>query len=98
MSSEENPVVNLEPFFDLEVSPNGLFAHSDGTLYVVSISANEQKIFRYSTDGTLICELIIPDSFNIVRPDGIFIDDFDYVYIPDLQGPIYNGHLQCKIK
>lgn len=83
-------------------SPSGLFAHTDGTLYVVSMSgggqAGGQMIFRYQTDGTLLCALTIPSQLNITRPDGIYIDNADeYIYIVDSQGPIYGGFSLYKI-
>ncbi|MEI6865626.1 hypothetical protein [Flavicella sp.] len=96
--SSEATTATIVSSFNLDVSPSGLFAHSDGTLYVVSIDSNEQKIYRYKTDGTLLCELSIPSSLNIVRPDGIFIDKAnEYVYIADSQGSIYNGYSLYKI-
>ena len=76
----------------------GLFVHSDGTIYVVSITEGEQKIFSYKSKGTLLCELLIPSSMNIIRPDGIFIDSSDNnLFIADSQGPIYDGHSLYKI-
>lgn len=77
-------------------SPSGLFAHADGSLYVVSMSgggqAGSQMIFQYQTDGTLMCALTIPADLGMTRPDGIYIDSADeFLYIVDSQGPIYDG-------
>lgn len=96
--TQEGTISSIVSSFSLDVSPSGLFAHSDGTLYIVSIDSNEQKIYRYNTDGTLLCALTIPSSLNIIRPDGIFIDKTnDYIYIADSQGPIYGGYSLYKI-
>lgn len=83
-------------------SPSGLFAHADGTLYVVSIGggdqAGNQQIFRYETDGTLLCTITIPAELGLTRPDGIAFDSANaFVYIVDSQGPIYGGHSLYKI-
>lgn len=77
-------------------SPSGLFAHADGSLYIVSMSgggqAGSQMIFQYQTDGTLMCALTIPADLGMTRPDGIYIDSADaFLYIVDSQGPIYDG-------
>ncbi|MCB9796628.1 MAG: esterase-like activity of phytase family protein [Alphaproteobacteria bacterium] len=90
--------------FDLPSNwaPSGLFAHSDGTLYTVSMmgggQAGEQRIYRYSTEGELLCTLNIPSSLGMTRPDGLYIDSSDsYVYIADSQGPLYGGYSLYKI-
>lgn len=83
-------------------APSGLFAHADGTLYIVSMSgggqAGGQMIFRYQTDGTLLCTITIPSELGLTRPDGIYIDSADeYIYIVDSQGPIYGGSSLYKV-
>lgn len=75
-------------------SPSGLFAHSDGTLYVLTFDA----IYRYESDGTEICEVTIPEGLGMTRPDGIYIDSNDeYLYLADSQGPLYDGYSMYKI-
>ena len=81
--------------FTVPSPPSGLYAHSDGSLYMVTVGggADGLMIYRYSTEGELLCELAIPGSLGMTRPDGIFIDeDNDMVYIVDSQGPLFGGH------
>jgi len=83
-------------------APSGLFAHKDGSLYVVSMkgggTAGNQTIYQYQTDGSLMCEITIPNELGIIRPDGIYIDSSDsFIYIADSQGPIYGGSSLYKI-
>jgi len=83
-------------------APSGLFAHADGTLWVVSMrgggQAGEQMIFHYGTDGTPLCAITIPAELGMTRPDGIYIDSADeFIYIVDSQGPIYDGYSLYRI-
>lgn len=83
-------------------SPSGLFAHADGSLWVVSMSgggqAGSQMIFHYQNDGTLTCAITIPAELGMTRPDGIYIDSADeYLYLVDSQGPIYDGYSLYQI-
>ena len=81
--------------FSVPSPPSGLYAHSDGSIYMVTVGggADGQMIYRYSTEGELLCELAIPESLGMTRPDGIFIDeDNDMIYIVDSQGPLFGGH------
>lgn len=83
-------------------SPSGLFAHADGSLWVVSMSgggqAGSQMIFQYQTDGTLTCAITIPAELGMTRPDGIYIDSADeFLYLVDSQGPIYDGYSLYQI-
>ncbi|SFD27127.1 YHYH protein [Pseudoalteromonas denitrificans] len=83
-------------------APSGLFAHKNGSLYVVSMkgsgTAGNQTIFQYHTDGSLMCEVTIPNELGIIRTDGIFIDSTDsFIYLADSQGPIYGGNSLYKI-
>ena len=80
--------------FNVPDSPSGLFAHSDGSLYVLTF----ESIFRFNTDGTLTCEAVIPKDLGMTRPDGIYIDSTNsYVYLADSQGPLKGGHSLYKI-
>ena len=100
---EGETVTQVDEFMLLQGwAPSGLFAHADGTLYVVSMSgggqAGSQMIFRYQTDGTLLCTLSIPAELGMTRPDGIYIDSADeYLYLVDSQGPIYDGSSLYRI-
>ena len=65
---------------------------------VTTGGADGQMIYRYSAEGELLCELQIPDSAGLTRPDGIFIDeDNDMVYIVDSQGPLFDGHSMYRV-
>jgi len=99
---DEGETVTQIDEFPVAGSPSGLFAHADGTLYVVSMSGGGQgvgqMIYRYQTDGTLLCAITIPSELGMTRPDGIAFDSADeYVYIVDSQGPIYDGSSLYKI-
>jgi hypothetical protein len=83
-------------------APSGLFGHSDGTLWAVSMSggggSGQQMIFQQQTDGTLLCAVSIPAELNMTRPDGIMIDSADeFIYIVDSQGPINGGFSLYKV-
>lgn len=83
-------------------APSGLFAHADGTLWVVSMQgggqAGQQMIFHYGADGTPICAITIPAELGMTRPDGIYIDSADeFIYLVDSQGPIYDGYSLYRI-
>ena len=89
---------SLEPGW----APSGLFAHSDGCLYIVSMrgrgTSGDQMIFQYDLEGTLKARISIPESLGITRPDGIaFDEDGEYVYIVDSQGPMYQGFSLFRI-
>ncbi len=99
---DEGETVTKIDEFPVAGSPSGLFAHADGTLYIVSMSGGGsdggQMIYRYQTDGTLLCAITIPSDLGMTRPDGIAFDSADeYVYIVDSQGPIYDGSSLYKI-
>ncbi|MEM7375300.1 MAG: esterase-like activity of phytase family protein [Bacteroidota bacterium] len=80
--------------FTVAGSPSGLFAHPDGTLYVLTFST----IYRFTKDGTQTCEIVIPDGLGMTRPDGIYIDsNNEFIYLADSQGPLYDGHSLYKI-
>lgn len=83
-------------------SPSGLFAHKDGSLYVLSMGNGrdgQQRIYQYSAQGNLLCEVAIPSSLGIVRPDGLFIDSEDkYAYIADSQGPLKKRASLYKVR
>jgi hypothetical protein len=101
LSGEGETVTKIDDF-PVAGSPSGLFAHSDGTLYVSSMSggggSGGQMIYRYQTDGTLLCAITIPSELGMTRPDGIAFDSTDeYVYLVDSQGPIYDGSSLYKI-
>lgn len=85
--------------FSTPSAPSGLYAHSDGSLYMVTVGGtNGQMIYRYTTEGELLCELEIPTSAGMTRPDGIFIDeDNDLIYIVDSQGPLFNGYSLYRV-
>lgn len=75
-------------------SPSGLFAHEDGSLYVLTFGT----IYRFTTDGTQTCSVEIPDGLGMTRPDGIYIDSKnEFIYLADSQGPLYDGHSMYKI-
>ena len=83
-------------------APSGLYAHSDGSLYVVSMrgrgTSGNQKIFKYDLEGTLQARITIPASLGMTRPDGIaFDEESNHVYIVDSQGPIYEGFSLYRI-
>jgi len=83
-------------------APSGLFAHADGTLWVVSMRGGGQEgnqmIFHYDTDGTPLCAVTIPSELGMTRPDGIYIDSADeFIYIVDSQGPIYDSYSLYRI-
>ena len=85
--------------FDLPTGwpPSGIFVHADGTLYIVAKlrgdGPDSRKVFRYTAEGSMICELTMPRELGITRPDGIFIDAADeYLYIADSQGPLHDGY------
>lgn len=83
-------------------APSGLFAHVDGSLWVVSMRGGGQEgnqmIFNYATDGTPLCAVTIPAELGMTRPDGIYIDSADeFIYLVDSQGPIYDGYSLYRI-
>lgn len=81
--------------FSAGISPSGLFAAADGTLYMVAVdgTGGDQFIYNFTTDGTQNCILTIDSSLSIARSDGIYIDDAEeYVYVADSQGPLFEGH------
>ncbi len=83
-------------------APSGLFAHSDGSLYVVSMrgrgTSGNQMIFKYDLEGTLEARITIPASLGMTRPDGIAFDEKGkHVYIVDSQGPIHGGFSLYRI-
>ncbi|MFK7937044.1 MAG: esterase-like activity of phytase family protein [Saprospiraceae bacterium] len=90
----ENGAVTKGVEFAVADSPSGLFAHADGSLYVLTFSA----IYQFSTDGTQSCQVSIPDGLGMTRPDGIYIDsNNEYIYLADSQGPLNGGHSMYKI-
>ncbi|MDW3646826.1 MAG: hypothetical protein R8P61_07185 [Bacteroidia bacterium] len=79
--------------FEVASSPSGLFGGSDGSLYMVAFGGGNvnQNIYKYSTDGSLICTITIGDEVDIQQADGIYLDsNQEYVYIADSQGAL-NG-------
>ncbi len=83
-------------------SPSGLFAHADGSLYIVSMRGGgqegDQMIFQYGTGGTALCAITIPASLGMTRPDGIYMDSAnEFIYLVDSQGPIYDGSSLYRI-
>lgn len=84
--------VELIETWDAGTSPSGLFAHSDGQIYMTTVDA-DQYILRFDiADGTLNCAILIPEALNIARPDGIYITDDDTImYLADSQGPLFDG-------
>lgn len=99
LSLERGETITKISEFNTPSAPSGLYAHSDGSLYMVTVGgSSSQMIYRYSTEGELLCELEIPSSAGLARPDGIFIDeDNDMVYIVDSQGPLFNGHSMYRV-
>lgn len=99
--ASEEVEISLVDDFNVESSPSGLFAHMDGSIYVITIGGGRdgaQNIYQFDTTGTLQCEISIPTELGITRPDGIYIDSADeYVYIADSQGTIYGGASLYKI-
>lgn len=92
-SDEDYQKVEALSSFDVSNSPSGLFAATDGTLYLVAFGGGNvnQIISNYSTDGTLNCTITIGDEVDIQQMDGIFIDsNQEYVYVADSQG-LLNG-------
>ncbi len=80
--------------FTVSSSPSGLFAHSDGSIYVLTFDA----IYQFDNAGTQTCEVAIPDGLGMTRPDGLYIDSSDeYIYLADSQGPLNGGHSLYKI-
>ena len=80
--------------FAVSDSPSGLFAHTDGSIYVLTFGA----IYQFDNDGTQTCEITIPDGLGMTRPDGIYIDsNNEFIYLADSQGPINGGHSMYKI-
>ena len=90
---EDGSVVKVNEFA-VPDSPSGLFAHPDGTLYVLTF----RGIYRFTKDGVQTCEISIPKDLGMVRPDGIYIDSKnEYIYLADSQGPLKNGHSLYKV-
>ena len=86
--------------FSAGISPSGLFAAADGTLYMVAVdgTGGDQFIYNFTTDGTQNCILTIDSSISIARSDGIYIDNAEeYVYIADSQGPLFDGYSLYRI-
>ena len=80
--------------FAVGESPSGLFAHEDGSIYVLTFSS----ILRFNTSGANTCTVSIPEGLGMTRPDGIYIDSSnEYIYIADSQGPINGGYSMYKI-
>lgn len=80
--------------FPVADSPSGLFAHADGSIYVLTFGA----IYKFDNDGTQTCEVTIPDGLGMTRPDGIYIDsNNEFIYLADSQGPLNGGHSMYKI-
>lgn len=80
--------------FSVPDSPSGLFAHSDGSLYILTF----ESLYQFNTDGYQTCEIVIPKDLGIVRPDGVYIDSKDeFIYLADSQGPLKDGHSLYKI-
>jgi len=91
--NDDGSVTNVNEF-RVSDSPSGLFAHSDGTLYILTFGT----IYRFNSDGTQTCSISIPDDLGMTRPDGIYIDSNDeFIYLADSQGPINGGHSMYKI-
>ncbi|MEO0561692.1 MAG: hypothetical protein AAF125_06245 [Chloroflexota bacterium] len=83
--------------FSVPTSPSGLFAHSDGTLYVVTMQGS-QVVYRYTMDGELLCAIDLPSELGMTRPDGIYITSDDAnVYLADSQGPLFGGYSMYRI-
>ena len=79
--------------FAVERSPSGLFATSDGSIYMVAFGAGDGDIYRYNTEGTLSCVITLSSDIEIVRPDGIYIDsNGEYAYLADSQGALNGLH------
>lgn len=99
LSLEDGETLSKIDEFSTSSAPSGLYAHSDGTIYMVTVGgANGQMIYRYTTEGELLCELEIPTSADMTRPDGIFIDETnDMIYIVDSQGPLFGGHSLYRV-
>lgn len=94
LTLNEDGSVTRDDEFSVADSPSGLYAHADGSLYVLTFSA----IYRFNTDGTQTCKLDIPDGLGMTRPDGIYIDrNNEFVYLADSQGPLNGGHSMYKI-
>lgn len=90
----DNGTVTKGDEFAVSDSPSGLFAHADGSLYVLTFS----DIYQFEIDGTQTCTVKIPDGLGMTRPDGIYIDNNnEFVYLADSQGPLNNGHSMYKI-
>ena len=93
--------ISLIDDFDVNSPPSGLFAHADGSIYVLTIGGgrnSSQKIFRFEANGTLLCEITIPTALGITRPDGVYIDAGDaYIYIADSQGTLNGGASLYKL-
>lgn len=80
--------------FPVPDSPSGLFAHPDGTLYVLTF----KSIYRFNNAGVQNCKISIPNDLGMTRPDGIYIDNKnEYIYLADSQGPLKNGYSLYKI-
>ncbi|MFY0631554.1 MAG: esterase-like activity of phytase family protein [Flavobacteriaceae bacterium] len=80
--------------FAVPDSPSGLFAHPDGTLYVLTF----KSIYRFDSKGIQTCKISIPKDLGMTRPDGIYIDsNNEYIYLADSQGPLKGGHSMYKI-
>lgn len=78
-------------------APSGLFAHSDGTFYAVTIGA-DQQILRFDDTGALLCLITIPETLGMARPDGIYITaDDSLVYLADSQGPLFGGSSMFRV-
>jgi len=99
LSLDEGEKITRINEFKVASSPSGLYSHSDGSLYMVTMQGSSgQKVFQYSVAGELQCTLQIPKSAGMTRPDGIFIDEVnDFLYLVDSQGPLYDGHSLYRI-
>ncbi|MEM9719280.1 MAG: hypothetical protein AAGA10_08540 [Bacteroidota bacterium] len=92
-SDENFQAVEARSSFDVNNSPSGLFADSDGTLYMVAFGGGNvnQNIFSYTASGNLNCTATIGSEADIQQADGIYLDsNREYVYIADSQGAL-NG-------
>ncbi len=96
--SADYQTVDVISSFDVERSPSGLFATSDGSIYMVAFGAGAGDIYHYSTDGTLSCIITLSSDIEIVRPDGIYIDSAgEYAYLADSQGALNGLHGMYRV-
>ncbi len=97
----EDIEISLVDDFRVPSSPSGLFAHADGSLYVITIGGGRngaQKIYQFDAAGVMQCDITIPNALGITRPDGIYIDSADeYIYIADSQGTMNGGASLYKV-